>query len=478
VGAGNHGESPAAPEATGRVLVVEDNAALRLGIWHALHERYAVLDLEAGGRKAVERLRDPGVEPYDVVITDLRLPGEPGLEVLRAALERSPSTAVVMMTAYASVETAVEAMRLGAHDFLQKPFDLGQLELRVARALAHARLVGEVTELRRERAGHAELLGASPALEGAVAMADRIAATRSTVLVTGETGTGKELIAAAIHRRSPRAEQRLVKVNCAALPETLLESELFGHERGAFTGAEQRRVGRFEEADRGTLFLDEVADMSAVTQAKLLRVLQDGEFQRLGASTNLRVDVRIIAATNRDLEVAMREGSFREDLYFRLNVIRVHMPPLRERGDDIATLARHFVAEFGRELGRGPLGLAEEALERLRAHAWPGNVRELRNVIERAVLLADGSRVEAVDVGLGEAARPAVWEPALPPGGLSLAEVEREVVLEALRRSGFVQKDAAALLGISRRKLNYKIQRMGITHESWRRNRAAGDSCT
>jgi two-component system response regulator HydG len=459
-----------------RLLVVEDNDTLRRGIARGLAEGFGPVEEVADGAAALARLRDPAHPPFDVVVTDLRLPGAGGLDVLDAARARDPRSAVILMTAYGTIETAVEAMRRGAFDFVQKPFELEQLELRVARALEHGRLVHEVTRLRAERAARfapENLVGASPAFAAAIDLARRAAPSRSTVLVTGETGTGKELVAGLIHGLSPRADGPFVKVNCAALPETLLESELFGHERGAFTGAERTRIGRFEQAHGGTLFLDEIGDMAAPTQAKLLRVLQDGEFFRLGAARALHADVRIVAATNQDLQVALREGRFREDLFFRLNVIRVHLPPLRERPDDVERLAVHFAEQFARELGRAPRPLAAAARARLRAHAWPGNVRELRNVIERVVLLAEGERLEAEDIELPAAAGPGGEPPGieLPPQGIALRTVERELVLAALRRTGYVQKDAAALLRVSRRKLNYMIRRMGITHASWRRNR-------
>ena len=459
-----------------RILVVEDNASLRRGVVRALRERWSEVDDVADGARARERLLDRGVEPYDVVVTDQRLPGADGVEVLRAARRRDARTAVVLMTAYGTIEGAVEAMKLGAFDFVQKPFELEQLELRVERAAEHARLVGEVRSLREERAarlGAAPIVGASPAMRAALALARRVAPTRSTVLLTGETGTGKELVAGLVHAESTRAARPFVKVNCAALPETLLESELFGHERGAFTGADRMRTGRFEQADGGTLFLDEVGDMSPATQVKLLRVLQDGEFHRVGGTRALRCDVRIVAATNQDLEARMREGLFREDLYFRLHVIRIHLPPLRERAGDVEALALHFLARFARELGRPRLAFAPDALERILAHPWPGNVRELRNAVERAALLSEGDEVRPETLGLA----PPRAEPDFPGEVLALDELERAAVLEALRRARFVQKDAAALLGVTRRKLNYMIQRMGITHASWRRNRAeaAGD---
>ena len=465
-----------------RILVVEDNDTLRGGVSLALREAWSEVEEAASGEEALARIHDPGREPFDVVLTDVRLPGADGLAVLRAARERDPRTSVLLMTAYGSIETAVEAMRFGAFDFVQKPIDLEQIELRVTRALEHRRLIAEVTELREEQAARRavdEIVGDSPALRAAVDLALRVAPTRSTVLVTGETGTGKELIASLIHRSSPRRDGPLVKVNCAALPETLLESELFGHERGAFTGADRQRIGRFEQASGGTLFLDEVGDMSPATQAKLLRVLQDQEFQRLGGTRVLRTDARLVSATNQDLAVRMREGSFREDLFFRLNVIRVHLPPLRERPDDLLALAHHFLHRFAREVGRPVRGFTDEALARIRSHAWPGNVRELHNTLERGVLMAEGPRIDAADLALPSRVEGELregWRPDLPPGGMSLREVERELVLEALRRSGFLQKDAAKLLGVSRRKLNYMIRRMGITHSSWRRNRPPGQA--
>jgi DNA-binding NtrC family response regulator len=460
-----------------RILVVEDNVTLRHGIALALRESWSEVAEAAAGDEAIAVLGSAG---FDVVLSDVRLPGVDGVTVLRAALERDPRTCVLLMTAYGSIETAVEAMRAGAFDFIEKPIDLEQLELRVARAVEHRRLLDEVSELRAERAARAaseDLVAESPALRGAVALVARVAQTRSTVLVTGETGTGKEVIAGLVHRLSPRAEGPLVKVNCAALPETLLESELFGHERGAFTGADRHRVGRFEQASGGTLFLDEVGDMSPAIQAKLLRVLQDQEFHRLGGTRILRTDARIVAATNCDLEVEMRAGRFREDLYFRLNVIRVHIPPLRERPEDLVVLAARLLHEFASELECPVRGFSEGALARLRAHRWPGNVRELRNAVERAVLMAEGPRVLARDLALGDssAAEADGWRPELPAGGVDLREVERSLVLEALRRVDWVQKEAAALLCVSRRKLNYMVQRMGITHPNWRRNRESVD---
>jgi DNA-binding NtrC family response regulator len=459
-----------------RILVVEDQPALRRSMAMALRDAWGHADEEAAGDTAVRRLADPDREPYDVVVTDLRLPGADGLAVLDAARARDERTRVLLLTGFASVDLAVRAMRAGAFDFLEKPLDVDQIDLRVGRALEHRRLLAEVTELRAERAGRravASIVAQSPAMRTAVELALRVAPRRSNVLLTGETGTGKELFAGLIHEASPRASGPLVKVNCAALPETLLESELFGHERGSFTGADRRRVGRFEEASGGTLFLDEIGELSSAIQAKLLRVLQDQEFHRVGGTQTLRTDARLVAATNVDLEREVRTGAFREDLFFRLDVIRIHLPPLRERPEDIAELARRFQSELA--VGPGaPRGFESDAMARLCAHRWPGNVRELRNAIERTELLAPGPRIRACDLTLTEPDRlagPDAWRPELPPPGWSLRDWERALVQEALARTGFVQKDACQLLGISRRKLNYMIRAMGITHGRWRKNR-------
>ena len=466
-----------------RLLVVEDNDTLRRGVQRALRETWSVVDDAATGDEAVGRIATAPYS-YDVVLTDLRLPGTDGVAVLRAALERDPRTRVLLMTAYGSIETAVTAMRAGAFDFVQKPLDLEQIELRITRALEHRHLLDEVNDLRAERVARdvrEDFVAESPALRAAVELAERAAPTRSTVLVTGEPGTGKEVIASLIHRLSPRSEGPLVKVNCAALPETLLESELFGHERGAFTGADRQRRGRFEEASGGSLFLDEIGDLSPPTQAKFLRVLQEQEFHRLGGTRVLRTDARIVAATNRDLSESIRDGSFREDLYFRLDVIRIHLPPLRERPEDLIVLAHRLLEQVARRLERPARSFASDALVWIRSHPWPGNVRELQNTLERAVLLCEGPRIRAVDLGVGRVGPPGPvgeWEVELPPAGVDLREVERRLVMAALRRGQWVQKDAAALLSVSRRKLNYMIRKMGVTHPSWRRNSGApgGDS--
>jgi len=470
-------------DATARILVVEDHATLRRGIATALRAAWGEVDEESDGSAAVQRIEMSGEDPYDVVVCDLQLPGADGFAVLEAARTRDERTSVLLLTAYGTVDAAVRAMRAGAFDFLEKPLDLGQLELRVARAIEHRHLLAEVSELRAERAGRraaAAIVAVSGAMRAAVDLARRVAVTPSNVLVTGETGTGKELIAGLIHEASPRSAGPLVKVNCAALPETLLESELFGHERGAFTGADRRRIGRFEEASGGTLFLDEVGDLSPATQAKLLRVLQDQEFHRIGGTRSLRTDARVVAATNADLRAEVARGAFREDLYFRLDVIRIHLPPLRERPEDMVALAHRFQSELAEGGGeRAPRGFEPDALERLRRHPWPGNVRELRNAIERAQLFATGPRLRAADLSLTEPSGRGIaqsWRPELPPNGWTLRDWERALVEEALCRTGYVQKDACRLLGISRRKLNYMVRTMGITHERWRRNRPDRDA--
>jgi DNA-binding NtrC family response regulator len=456
-----------------RILVVEDNDALRRGLAISLEERFGDVDEQGNGQAAVAHLADPKSPVYDLVLTDLRLPGADGIAVLRAALERATSTAVIVMSAYANIDTAVEAMRIGACDFVQKPFDPGHLELRVARALEPtARRASTEVESVATGASSEDMVCESPSMRRAVELAVQIAETRSTVLITGETGTGKELIAGLIHARSPRAPEAFVKVNCAALPETLLESELFGHERGAFTGADRRRVGRFEEASGGTLFLDEIGDITVATQAKLLRVLQDQEFHRLGGTRALRTDARLVAATNRDLGEAIRAGTFRQDLYYRLDVIGIHLPPLRERPEDLTALCDRTIRELARDFGKSVTGLTADAWSRIRAHRWPGNVRELRNVLERAVLTTSTSRIGVADLALGVGGVVAAsYAPSLPPDGVALDQAERALVVAALERAEWVQKDAAALLRVSRRKLNYMVQKMGITHPSWRRNR-------
>ncbi len=475
-----------------RVLVVEDNAGLRAGIARALSEAGHDVFEAPDGEAALTFLHDSS---FDLVLTDLRLGEVTGLDVLRAARRANSTTLVIVMTAYGTISTAVDAMRDGAHDFLQKPFDVAEIELKVTRALEHGRLDRRVQAISEEsRARYVDrLIAPGPALQRVLEDVRKVAASPATVLISGETGTGKEMIAGALHYGSPRAAHPFVKVNCAAIPDTLLESELFGHEKGAFTGADRQRVGRFEQADHGTLFLDEVGDMSPSTQAKVLRVLQAREFERLGGTRTVKVDVRIVAATHHDLLALVREGKFREDLFYRLNVVSLRIPALRERPEDILPLARHFLDSYAAELKRRPHRLTPDAEALLKRHGWPGNVRELQNAMERLTLLVDAELITARDLAgmLGEApvvqvassrapARPATAAAPKTSGletgppveeSLRLEDLERRAILEALERTDWVQKDAAVLLGISLRAMNYRVKALGLRHERWRRNR-------
>jgi len=460
-----------------KILVAEDERNLREGIAEAFRDAgHDVIEAEDGA--AACRLVEAQV--FDLVITDYKMPGADGLELIRRAAMVNEGTAVIMITAYGTVESAVRAMRMGAYDYIQKPFNLEELELKAERALRHRRMMSRLAEFdRREIVHHYDdIVGESPAMKRVFEIVSKVAPSNATVLVLGETGTGKELVAQAIHRHSGRSEGPFVKVNCAALPENLLESELFGHERGAFTGADRQRVGRFELASGGTLFLDEIGTMSAGTQAKVLRVLQEREFERLGGTRTIRADVRILAATNRDLEEAVEAGEFREDLYYRLNVVTIRMPPLRERKEDIVPLARHFLHGFSVDLKKNIRGFSPAAIRVLSRHNWPGNIRELENTIERAVLMADGEVIEPDDLTLGQhgetgddrTRRSSILR--LPAEGIELEELERMAIIEALKMNDWVQKDAARFLGISSRVMNYKIQKYEITHPRWTRNRA------
>ncbi len=462
-----------------KILVAEDERNLREGIAEAFRDAgHEVVEAEDGqaALKAIEE------QVFDLVITDYRMPNCDGLELLRRVRLVNDTTAVIMITAYGTVEGAVQAMRLGAYDYILKPFNLEELEIKAERALEHRRLLSRLQEFdRRELVGRFDnIVGESPAMRRIFEMIAKVAPSNATVLILGETGTGKELIAEAIHRHSGRKEGPFVKVNCAALPENLLESELFGHERGAFTGADRQRVGRFELANEGTLFLDEIGTMSPGTQAKVLRVLQEREFERLGGTRTIKADVRVIAATNRDLEQAIQQGEFREDLYYRLNVVTVQMPPLRERKEDIIPLATTFLERFANDLKKPIRGFSPASLRLLTRHNWPGNIRELENAVERAVLMADSTVVEPKDLTLaGEGNRGGDERSGrlasilrLPPEGMPLDDLEKMVILEALRMNDWVQKDAARFLGVSSRVMNYKIQKYEITHPRWNRNRA------
>ena len=460
------------------MLLAEDEPHLREGIAFALREAGHEVFEARDGDEASVRLESEGI--FDMLLTDIKMPGRDGIEVLKRAKMINESTVVIVMTAHGTVEGAVQAMQLGAYDYIQKPFTLEALEIKIRRALEHGRLVRTLLSLRPAEGPGAfgGIIGQSPPMQDVFRTIEKVASSNATVLVLGETGTGKELIAEAIHRNSERHAANFVKTNCAALHDNLLESELFGHERGAFTGADRQRVGRFELANEGTLFLDEIGNMSLQTQAKVLRVLQEKEFERLGGSRSIKVDVRIVAATNRNLEDAIIAGGFREDLYYRLNVVRIVLPPLRERRDDIVPLARHFAEAFSRDLKKPFTGFTSAALRTLKCHGWPGNVRELENTIERALLMAEGDELDERDLNLS--ALPAAGEVSagaggaslrLPPEGIRLEDLERQAVLEALRSHDWVQKDAARFLGISARVMNYKIQKYQITNPRWTKNK-------
>src|SRR6187551_462354 len=458
----------------GRILVADDHDSLRRGIVRALSDARHDVDEAPNGNVAIEKLHEG---QYDVVLSDLKMGGSDGMDVLRTAKSLHPTTNVILMTAFGTVNTAVEAMKIGAFDYVQKPFEIEEMELKVNKAIEHRRLKHEIEYLRHTQGDiydFERIVGASGALQSVLSIVKKVAKSNTTVLIRGETGTGKELIAGATHHNSLRAGRNFVKVNCAALQENLLESELFGHEKGAFTGADKQRIGRFEQADGGTLFLDEIGDMSPNTQAKILRVLQEHEFERLGGTRTIKVDVRLIAATNRDLSAMVATSQFREDLYYRLNVVTIEMPPLRERKEDIASLANFFIRRFAGELKKKIQGVEPDALKLLMRYHWPGNIRELENAIERAMLLADGSHISSDDLRLGETAsvtspRDGASVVKIPPTGIALEEVERLALIEALKMSNWVQKDAAELLSISPRVMNYKIKTLGIDFPRGRR---------
>ncbi len=459
----------------GRILIADDHDALRRGLARGLTEAGHEIEEASNGNAAIERLHE---SYFDVVLSDLKMGGSDGLDVLRTTRAMHPTTAVILMTAFGSVNTAVEAMKSGAFDYVQKPFEIEEMEVKIEKALEVKRLKHELEYLRgtqNDIYDFDRIVGSSVALQHVLDIVKKVAKSNTTVLIRGETGTGKELIAGATHHNSLRATRNFVKVNCAALQENLLESELFGHEKGAFTGADKQRIGRFEQADGGTLFLDEIGDMSPSTQAKILRVLQEHEFERLGGTRTLRVDVRMIAATNRDLSAMVQGGQFREDLYYRLNVVSIEMPPLRERKDDIVPLAGAFIRKFAAELKKKIEGLDTDAQKMLMRYNWPGNIRELENTIERAMLLTEGRTIGAGDLRLGEVpsvsgSRDQAPVVKIPPTGIALEDIERHALIEALKMSNWVQKDAAELLSISPRVMNYKIKTLGIEFPRGRRS--------
>jgi len=442
-----------------RVLVADDEASARSGLATLLRDEGFDVVLAEDGPSGLARVQE--VAP-DVLLTDLRMPGMDGIELLKRARELQPELIVVLMTAFADVETAVRAMHEGAEHYLTKPLQIDELVLVIRRALERRSLKEEATELRARLRGHLRfdaIIGTSPAMQEIFNVVEQVASSKASVLITGESGTGKELVAQAIHENSPRAAAPFVKLHCAALAETILESELFGHEKGAFTGAAGRREGRFKQADGGTLFLDEIGEISPSIQVKLLRFLQERSFERVGGNETLKVDVRIIAATNRDLPAEVAAGKFREDLYYRLNVVNVEMPPLRARPSDLLPLANHFLLRFAAENGKRIEGFADDAVERITGYRWPGNVRELENVIERAVVLCDRPQLTAkhLPAGVGAIPRGQVRIP-----GSTLEEIERHAILSTLEACGGRTAAAAQMLDISVRKIQYKLHEYGI----------------
>jgi two-component system, NtrC family, response regulator HydG len=462
------------------VLVVEDNETMREGLEITLNRMGLDVSSAAEPGYALELA---GLREFDLLVTDYKMPGMNGLELFRAVKTAQPEIDAVLITAFGSVELAVEAMREGAADFITKPFGSDELKVKVEKVLAsraarqeHSRLAEENIILRtevEEAGGFGELIGESAAMASVFATIGQVAPTDASVLITGESGTGKELVAREIHRRSNRAGKAFVKVSCAALAEGVLESELFGHEKGAFTGSVGQRRGRFELADCGTLFLDEIGDISPAVQVKLLRVLQEKNFERVGGEDTVEVDVRVVSATNRDLPAEVEKGTFREDLFYRLHVVPVQLPPLREREGDILLLATKLVERICKRMNRPARQLAPDALEALASHAWPGNVRELENLLERAIVLGQGDSITADDMpalggapGAGAVAATACPAAKLPAGGVDLVnlleETERGLIEQALKRAGGNKSEAARLLKLKNSVLYYKMDKYGL----------------
>jgi len=444
-----------------RILVVDDEASARAGLEKLLKGSGYVVDVAKDGAEALHIASD---HPPDVVVTDLKMPVMDGMELLKKLREQDRDLPVIVATAFGDVSSAVDAMRAGAEDYLTKPIDVDALVLAIERARERRELRVEAENLRRqlrEKSGEGlhGLIGSSAVMQRVYRVAKQVASSRATVLITGESGTGKGELAKAIHYLSPRNKLPFVSLHCAALPETLLESELFGHEKGSFTGADKRRIGRFEQANTGTLFLDEIGEISPLMQIKLLRVLQDRTFERVGGNEPISVDVRVIAATNRDLLADVRAGRFREDLYYRLNVVHIDMPPLRLRGGDVLVLAQSFLKRFADENHKRIDGFTDAAKNKILTHKWPGNVRELENAIERAVVLCDRSQID--DADLPFEAAPAVSGPVRIPGS-TMAEIERFAILSTLEATGGSTSKAAEILDISVRTIQYRLAEYGL----------------
>ena len=456
-----------------RVLIVDDEASVRESLRLILKDRTDVT-LAGSGEAALEALT---ASAFDVILLDILMPGIDGLEVLERIRARTQAPQVIMLTATKTVKTAVRAMKLGAFDYVTKPFDIDELIVLVERAAQSAALLQEVTALRQEvgqRYSFDHIIGRSPPMQTVLSTVSRVAPLRTTVLLTGESGTGKEVIAKAIHYNSPRASGPLVAINCAAIPDSLLESELFGHERGAFTDAHARKLGHFESASRGTIFLDEIGEMNPGTQAKLLRVLEQGTFTRVGGSQPVTVDVRVVAATNRDLDKSMQDGSFRPDLFFRLNVVAIHLPPLRQRREDLPLLIRHFLAHKSASIGLPEKRFEPEAFDSLLRYGWPGNVRELENVIERALALSPNATLSTDDLpahfSKGRQLLPVLaaaddGNGTSPSLSAAVEQLEHMLIMDALVQAEHNQTRAAEILGTTRRILKYKMDKLGIQSE-------------
>ena len=455
--------------AEARVLVVDDEQSMRELLGIMLRQVGYDVTQADGGEAAIQTLKS--ADAFDLVITDLRMRKVDGLAVLRAAKEHSPHTVVLVVTAFASTETAVEAMKLGAYDYVTKPFKLDELKLTIANALERKRLQDENRELKRQlrtERGFDSFVGKSRRMLEVFETIRKTADSGSTVMITGESGTGKELVARAVHQESSRRNAPFISVNCGAIPETLMESELFGHVKGAFTGAVQSTEGLFLAADGGTLFLDEITEIAHSVQVKLLRAIQEREIRRVGDTRDVKVDVRLIAASNRDLVKAVADGVLREDLYYRLNVIPIHLPPLRDRTEDIALLVGHFIGRIATDVGKTIAGISPEALAVLERYHWPGNIRELENVVERAIVLGSGEQItaESLPPHLAQPAERGEFPVEIPAGGMDLEEllaaVESRYIRLALDRAGGLQVRAAELLRLSFRQFRYKIQKHGL----------------